>query len=107
MCTDKVGAMPQRFPGQAHRFFVIAPDELRIGGNTAIDRGERIAWAEPERMPRGTVTLFPSPAIGQRDPVISPGRGEVGVQSERELKFGERILEPTIEQVDAGKGVVG
>src|SRR6266436_8219200 len=79
----------------------MAADELRIGGDAAIDPGERIARTEPQRMPRGAIALLPAPAIGQRHPVISPREREVGVERERQIEFGEAIVEAAVEKVDA------
>ena len=93
--------MPYTLPRQADRLFVIAADELRIGGDAAIDRGERIARRKPQRMPCGTIALLPSPAIGQRHAVIAVSYRKIRIEAERELEFGEAILEPAIEKVDA------
>ena len=50
--ADEIGALAQRLAGEADRFLAIAADELAIGNDDAIDRGERIARGEPQRIQR-------------------------------------------------------
>ena len=49
MPADEIAALPDRFMRQTDGFIVVMADELGVGGDAIIKRGERIAWAEPQR----------------------------------------------------------
>src|SRR6195256_5366008 len=71
--ADEIAALSDALARKTHSLVVVAPDELGIGGDAVIDRRERIARTQPQRTARGQVGLFPTPAIGQRQAVITLG----------------------------------
>ena len=63
MPADEIAALPDSLVRQTDGFVVVVADELGVGGDTIIERGERIAWTEPQRATRGQIAFFPAPAI--------------------------------------------
>ena len=61
MGADEVAALPDAFARQSNGLVVIAPDELRVGGDAAKNRRKWIARAQPQRAPRGNAAFFPPP----------------------------------------------
>ena len=93
MGADEVAALPDAFARQSNGLVVIAPDELRVGGDAAKHGRKRIARAQPQRAPRGNAAFFPPPGIGQHQTVIALRQREVRIEPKRDLQFRQRILE--------------
>ena len=99
MGADEVAALPEAFARQSNGLLVIAPDELRVGGDAAKNRRKRIARAQPQRAPRGNAAFFPPPGIGQHQTVIALRQREVRIEPKRDLQFRQRILETPRKQI--------
>ena len=99
MGADEVDALPEAFARQSNGLVVVAPDELRVGGDAAKNRRKRIARAQPQRAPRGNAAFFPPPGIGQHQTVIALRQREVWIEPKRELQFGQRILKTPLKQI--------
>ncbi len=99
MGADEVAAVPDAFARQPNGLVVIAPDELRIGGDAAKHGGKRITRAQPQRAARGSTALFPAPGIAQHQAIIALRQREVRIEPKRDLQFGQRILEASSEQI--------
>src|SRR3954463_4735930 len=104
--TDEIGALPQRLTRQADRLRVILADILAIGGDAAIDRGKGIAGREFQRVARGAIAFLPAPAIGQRNAVKAARGRKTGIKPQRQLEFGDAIVEAPVKQIDAGERIV-
>jgi hypothetical protein len=98
MAADEVGLQAQALARQADRLVVVAADELRVGGDAAIDRCAGVARAQPERPARREVAVFPTAAIGQRQPIEALGQREAGIELQGELELGQAVVEATGEQ---------
>ena len=104
--ADEIAALPNAVAGKTHRLVVVAPDELGVGGDAVVNRRKRIARAQPQRAARGQVAFLPAPAIGQRQAVIALGKREVRIEPQRQLEFGQRVVEAPPEQINAAQRMV-
>src|SRR6478672_3808645 len=74
--ADEIAALSDSFARKPYRLVVIAPAELCVSGDPVVDRRKRVAWTEPQCTACSRVGLFPAPAIGQRQAVITLGERE-------------------------------
>src|SRR4051812_18891349 len=106
MGADENAALSQPPARHAHPPSLLTPDILAANGNAAADRSERVSRAEPQRLARGIVTFLPTPPIRERQTVEAACRREIRVQLQRQLEFGDAIIEPLLEQIDGGQRIV-
>src|SRR5580693_2594097 len=99
MPADEIAALPQGLLRQADRRVVVVADELGVGGNAVIYRREWIAGTEPQCAADGQVAFLPASAIAECDAVKRLRQREIRIEAQRQLEFGQRVVEAPCKQI--------
>jgi hypothetical protein len=68
---------------KAHRRLIVASDELRIGGDAAVDGGERVAGAQPLRTTGSLGAFLPAPNVSEHQAIIAVRQREIRIEAQR------------------------
>src|SRR3984957_10327560 len=81
MTADEVAALPDALGCEAYRLVIIAPDEVRIGGDAAKNCREGVARAQSQRPLRRHAGLLPTTAVRQGQAVVTLGKRKIGIET--------------------------
>src|SRR5436190_3340137 len=63
--AGEIAALTDRLARQGDSLLVVSSDKLRIGGDSVINRGRRVARAQSNGTLRGFMGFLPTPTVGQ------------------------------------------
>jgi len=104
--ADEIRTQTQPLAGETDRLLVVSTDELAVRSNPIVDRGKGVPRAQAQRLAGCAIAFFPAAAIGECDAVIASGGLETGIELQRDLKFGEAVVEAAREQINARQRVM-